>query len=76
MDQADLGIQCHPADLAEIILNKTKPKKCRQHVYSDGKQEYLEDNYIYLWTGKSDSRFPLDSWRASWATFPLRSNTR
>lgn len=48
VDQVDLGIQCHPADLAENILNKTKPKKCRPHTYTDGTQEYLEDNYIYL----------------------------
>lgn len=76
-DRADLGIQCHPAHFVVRQLNQTKPNQRNgENKHTDGQQKYLEDNSIYLWTRKSNSSFPLNSWRASWATFALWSHTR
>lgn len=40
------------------MLNKTKPKKCRQHTYADGKQEYSEDNFTF----GPGSPIPVSPW--------------
>lgn len=66
-DPGGPGIPCHPADLHQLSVRRETLRK------ADYKRR--EHQMTYFWSRNPDASFPLNSWKADWATFTLSSQT-